>query len=175
MKVMDRYQLTKLVEWADHLKSRKRMQKVVYLLQCAGAPLEADYELHYYGPYSFDVAQLTNELVQIGVLVEDTDATGSGKQYNYRIAPERLPTIRNYEETPAGIDAHREILPFEALAKRLFDKSIAELEYAATIAYFYNLRGDWDDSLTKACRFKNLAPESVVAQNALVLAQQMFA
>src|SRR5713226_2600892 len=35
---MTRYQLAKLVQWAGTLRTRKRMQKVVYLLQLAGCP-----------------------------------------------------------------------------------------------------------------------------------------
>lgn len=62
---MTRYQLAKLVEWAGELRSRKRLQKVVYLLQAAGAPIEAEFTLHHYGPYSFDVAQLLPRLQPI--------------------------------------------------------------------------------------------------------------
>jgi hypothetical protein len=36
---MNRYQLAKIVDWAGTLETRKRMQKVVYLLQVAGCPL----------------------------------------------------------------------------------------------------------------------------------------
>ena len=44
---MKRYQLAKLIEWSgESLKTRKRLQKVVYLLQAAGCPLDADYTLH---------------------------------------------------------------------------------------------------------------------------------
>ena len=67
---MNRYQLAKIVDWAGTLETRKRMQKVVYLLQVAGCPLGADYTLHHYGPYSQEVARLTDEMVQTGILTE---------------------------------------------------------------------------------------------------------
>ena len=35
---MTRYQLAKIVDWAGTLDTRKRMQKVVYLLQVVGLP-----------------------------------------------------------------------------------------------------------------------------------------
>ena len=45
---MNRYQLAKIVQWAGTLRSRKRMQKMIFLLKAAGCPLDADYDLHHY-------------------------------------------------------------------------------------------------------------------------------
>ena len=59
---MNRYQLAKIVDWVGTFRSRKRMQKLSFTLQAAGCPLDAEYELHPYGPYSDDVARLTGEL-----------------------------------------------------------------------------------------------------------------
>jgi hypothetical protein len=44
---MTRYELAKLAAWAETLHSRKRLQKVVFLLHTAGCPLEADFILHH--------------------------------------------------------------------------------------------------------------------------------
>ena len=82
---MNRYQLAKIVDWAGLLRSRKRMQKVVYLLQVAGCPLQADYILHHYGPYSQEVARLTDEMVRSALLDETSEATTVGEQYAYRL------------------------------------------------------------------------------------------
>lgn len=46
---MTRYQLAKLISWAGTLHSRKKMQKVVFMLQAAGCPLDAEFYLHLYG------------------------------------------------------------------------------------------------------------------------------
>ena len=86
---MNRYQLAKIVDWAGTLETRKRMQKVVYLLQVAGCPLGADYTLHHYGPYSHDVARLTDEMVQASLLVEKTTSNAVGQQYSYSLLGER--------------------------------------------------------------------------------------
>ena len=55
---MDRYQLATLSSWAGErgIQGRKRLQKVVFLLQAAGCPLSSHFTLHHYGPYSRDVA-----------------------------------------------------------------------------------------------------------------------
>ena len=62
---MNRYQLAKLVEWAGCLHTRKRLQKLVYMLQSAGCPLEAEFTLHHYGPYSQEIAGLSDAMVRI--------------------------------------------------------------------------------------------------------------
>jgi uncharacterized protein YwgA len=51
---MTRYQLAKLVEWAGTLRTRKRLQKVVFMLQAAGCPFDDGFGLHHFGPYSSD-------------------------------------------------------------------------------------------------------------------------
>ena len=78
---MNRYQLAKIIDWAGILRSRKRMQKLIFLLQAAGCPLDADYDFHKYGPYSQDVARLTDELTREGLLEEEVQRHPFGKQY----------------------------------------------------------------------------------------------
>ena len=75
---MNRYQLAKIVQWAGTLRSRKRMQKMIFLLKAAGCPLDADYDLHHYGPYSQDVARLTDEMVREKLLCETTERAPYG-------------------------------------------------------------------------------------------------
>ena len=75
---MNRYQLAKIVQWAGTLRSRKRMQKMIFLLQAAGCPLDADYDLHHYGPYSQDVARLTDEMVRRSFSVRQRRRTPTG-------------------------------------------------------------------------------------------------
>src|SRR5438876_8802937 len=82
---MTRYQLAKLVEWAGILNSRKRLQKVVFLLQASGCPIEAEYFLHHYGPYSQEVARMSDEMVQVGLLEESSQPNPVGVQYAYKL------------------------------------------------------------------------------------------
>jgi uncharacterized protein len=80
---MERYQLAKIVEWAGNFRSRKRVQKLIFMLQAAGCPLNADYDLHHYGPYSQDVALLTGQMVSQRLLEERKEAHPYGEQYSY--------------------------------------------------------------------------------------------
>jgi uncharacterized protein YwgA len=56
---MNDYWLAKLIASVEEVDSRKRLQKSIYLLQfLKGFPLKLDYFLHFYGPYSWELADL---------------------------------------------------------------------------------------------------------------------
>jgi uncharacterized protein YwgA len=168
---MDRYQLVKLVEWAGEIDGRKRMQKVVFLLISAGCPIDADYLLHHYGPYSADVAQLTDVLVQLGLLIESANPTQVGQRFSYFLAPESDKVISAFESTDEGAQAMAKIAPYRERAQSLFNHSVAELEYAATIAYFHKKGAGWDEAVERTCEFKRLSRSSSITQAAFDLAK----
>jgi uncharacterized protein YwgA len=174
---MNRYQLAKLVEWAGTLHSRKRMQKVVYLLQVAGCPFHADYILHHYGPYSQEVARLTDEMVRTGLLEEASESSSIGVQYSYRLPESTRQKLRDYEQSPQSEASLGLMAPFEDKAKLLIGAELKELEIAATLIYFYrqddDQDGDWSLAAKKTRQFKNLPAESPPLGRAEVLARQV--
>ena len=168
---MNRYQLAKLVEWAGTLRSRKRMQKVVYMLQAACCPLDAEFYLHRYGTYSEDVARLTDEMVRKGLLEEETRPALSGSQYSYRLpAPVRL-QLDDLEKTEQGQRWAAQLVPFESKAKSLLQADVKDLEYASTILFFHVQGHAWPDAVEKAIEFKGTPS----VRNALALAQRALA
>ena len=62
-----------------HVELTKGMQKMIFLLQAAGCPLDAEYDLHNYGPYSQDVAQLADELTRASLLAEEVETHPQGE------------------------------------------------------------------------------------------------
>ena len=112
---MDNYQLAKLVQWAGTLHTRKRLQKVVYLLQSRNCPLEADFFLHHYGPYSNEVARLTDALVKNELLVEHESETLSGKKYDYTLSQRALDSLEAF--------ACRHVAPCESTRRSRRDRS----------------------------------------------------
>ena len=151
---MNRYQLAKIVQWADCLQSRKRLQKVVFMLIAKGCPLEADFLLHHYGPYSPDVARLSDQMVQAALLVEKVGQNQVGVQYSYRLSDETIRQIEEVEKTPQGQELKARLSPFESIAKKLLNEDLRQLEYASTIVYFRAQGSDWPESIEKACLFK---------------------
>jgi uncharacterized protein YwgA len=168
---MTRYQLAKLVLWAGTLNTRKRLQKVAFMLQAAGCPLEAGFILHYYGPYSEDVARLTDEMVRLKLLEEIPSPVSNGTQFSYRLPEEIARQLRELEASDRGAVWEAQLAPFEDKAKVLLQTDLKELEYASTILYFRCQGKDWDTAVEKACQFKN----TPAVRSALGLAQQALA
>lgn len=161
------------MQWAGTLRARKRMQKVVYLLQAAGCPLGADYRLHRFGPYSQEVAQLSDELAGLGVLQEERIENTAGQQYNYTLTEEGAKALADAERTPSAKEMRAAMAGFEEQARQLFSADLRELEVASTMAYFRRQGCDWPAAREKTCRFKSLRPEDPAVQNAEGLARRI--
>jgi uncharacterized protein len=165
---MTRYHLAKLVTWAGTLKSRKRLQKVVFLLQASGCPFGADFFLHYYGPYSEDVARLTDEMVRENLLIETSEGQAGFERYNYRLSEDTERQLTKLEADSRGEKMKAELAAFEVKAQTFLTAELKELEYAATIVYFHQQGNDWEASIREAVKFK----KDEAVKNALRLAQQ---
>lgn len=171
---MDKYELAKLIQWAGTLRSRKKMQKVVYLLQAAGCPFDADYGLHHYGPYSSDVAQTTDVMVQVGLLEEEAVDSGAGKQFNYQLTDKAQESVADFEKTDAGKKAAHRLSDYEPRAKTLLHLDAKLLEMAATVAYFWKQTKDWTTAVEKMCQFKGLKPKDPLTVQAEELAREFL-
>lgn len=165
---MTRYQLAKLVEWAGTLHGRKRLQKVVFMLQGAGCPIDADFFLHHYGPYSEHVARLADEMTRLQLLVESARPALNGLQYSYGLPEAVRQELQTIEATPQGQSWAAQLAPFEQKARRFLQADLKQLEYASTILYFRRHGHDWTQAVEMAVSFKH---DSQV-RNALPLAQQ---
>ena len=168
---MNRFQLAKLVDWAGTLESRKRMQKVVYMLQAAGCPLLVDFYLHRYGPYSSEVASLTDQLVRDGILDEtETTNTYGNSQYKYQLSSLGQTAIANALSKTSGTDP---LLGHEELAKSLLLESLRNIEVASTIVFYRKTSLDWEAAKQKAFQFKEVLPNSTEATQAEALARKV--
>ena len=171
---MDRYQLAKIVEWAGTLDTRKRMQKVAYLLQVAGCPLGADFNLHHYGPYSQEVARLTDEMVQARILDERAVSNMVGQQFSYSLNEVARKSLSDFEATPRGRAAAEVLDPHKDLALRLCQADLKDLEYASTAVFFQEQGYDWPEAIEKMCQFKGLTQGSPVVERAGELAREII-
>jgi uncharacterized protein YwgA len=172
---MNRYQLAKIVEWAGTLRTRKAMQKVVYLLQAAGCPLEVKFNLHHYGPYSPEVAQITDQLTREGLFLEKEIPNAAGKQFNYELTASARENLAKFEATPQGKSCAEAIQDFEKLTKDLVARDVPELEMAATVAYFRRVEVPWPEAIQKTREFKGLPPDSALMRRAAELAKRVVA
>jgi len=167
---MNRYQLAKLVEWSgESLKTRKRLQKVVYLLQAAGCPLDAEFTLHHYGPYSHDVAKLTDEMVQALLLDESAEPTpAGGLMFSYKLSDPARQQMGRFADQENALER------FEQLAKQLLSvRSLQKLEFGATVAYFHNQGKPWNEARLSAAKFKKQDPDGHAMTDAERFARQI--
>lgn len=105
---------------------RTKLQKLIYLLKAAGAPIQYDYKLHHYGPYSAEVAGDVDLLDFIGSIEESIEPIDIYNQF--------LSTFTLREPVDASFSPST-----SELAETLNAFRSTELEVAATIQYFKEL------------------------------------
>ena len=151
------------------------MQKVVFLLQAAGcAEFDADFILHHYGPYSQDVAALTDQMVSAGLLLEEAEPNQQiGSSYSYRLNDSAKNSLERFEREESGKQMAARLEPFQDRAEELFKTDLKELEYAATVVYFHRQEPDWKIAETKTCAFKKIEAGGAAVQAAVALAKRL--
>ncbi len=168
---MTKYQLAKLILMAGGVESRKRVQKTVHLLQAAGCPLEMDFRLHLFGPYSKDLASLLDRLASNGVVHETED----GKQYNYVFSEKMRESLESFEATPAGEAAKAEMEKYQPLLGTLCEPRPRVLELASTIAFFYQRCRSWAEATAATADYKDESTDSPEITAARKLAETVVA
>lgn len=169
---MQRFPLAKLVDWSGSggIAGRKRLQKVVYFLQSAGCPFDAEYTLHRYGPYSRDVSECCDELVSAGLLVETTCSNSVGREFSYGLTAKGRTAL-----ALTGPRLEKDMAGFESLAKELIAEDLWKLELGSTILFCWYKVGDWDQAVRQACDFKKVLPEATGKPPAIELAKRVSA
>ena len=149
---MNRIQLATLLSWAGEtgIQGRKRLQKVAFFLQQAGCPLNCEYTLHFFGPYSRDVADTCDEMVAAGLIEELGGREAGSMQYAYKLKPSTREYLRQV--------ADASMAKFEEVGKELIQESIWRLELGSTILLYYRSSGNWSEAMNQACKFKKVDP-----------------
>ncbi|MDZ4657781.1 MAG: hypothetical protein SH868_09420 [Bythopirellula sp.] len=172
---MTNYQLAKLIAQAGGIRSRKRIQKTVHLLQAAGCPFNVtDYRIHYYGPYSKSLAGLVDQLASCHVLIEDRDDTEFGPQFRYRVDDEAGERLMEFERTAVGTLRRREVEEYADLLKEFNDTRSRILELAATIVAFHQAGSEWENAVVETAKFKRESEQSSIMEEAETLAKRVM-
>ena len=167
---MKDYWLAKLISSVTEVDSRKRLQKSIYLLQRAGCPLHLNYILHYYGPYSFELAGLIDQLKGADIIDESAAQTGFGNiRYTSKISKKGKRVLENFQKSKTGTVVYGQIKPFIPRFQDLNKEDLWPLELAATITYFYE--GNWAEAQKQTVIFKKLARNDNNLKKAFALAK----
>lgn len=121
---------------------RKRLQKMVHLMKEGGVDVPAVYYLHHFGPYSSEIASVTDNLVITGVINEQIEPLGVFGQY--------IATYQNSQQ-PSNVNFPAKL---EALVQRLNSYSTVELEVASTIAFLTSAGDSLPDAIQKTRHMK---------------------
>lgn len=118
---------------AKEVTGRKKLQKMIYILQKCKVPFEEKYEFHFYGPYSEELTLRTEELCNLGFVDEVKEDKSNYYQYNYTIT----------ENGQAFLEQFTLDMPeIEEQVGLLKNKSSRFLELVSTMMYFDDLSRD---------------------------------
>ncbi|MDD1776842.1 MAG: hypothetical protein LUQ65_01645 [Candidatus Helarchaeota archaeon] len=142
MQLQDFY-LLKFISSASKIEGRKRLQKLIYLMKYIGFPIEARFSMHYYGPYSADLAVQIDHLVNRNLIKED-----SSIGYSYELTQEGKKILNEVEKNPSNREYVNFISPWTTRFNSFYKERVPDLEIASTILFWI----EWGKSNKDAVR-----------------------
>lgn len=133
--------LAQLFKFAGPVTGRKKLQKVVHLLQsCGGASFDVTFSLGQYGAFSSGLAGALDQLTESKLVTTKPAYSGRFPTQEYAASEEFLDVLDftgNPDETPEWVP----------LAKELNDWQMPMLEATSTIVYLK--QAGWKDDALK--------------------------
>ena len=127
----------------QEIVGKKRLQKLVHLLKRAGAEVDADFRIHQYGAFSYEVARATEDLVLTGRIIERSEPLGIYGTY-----------LTTYSLDNGGSEAKTLDDRSAKLLVELSAYSTIELEVASTISFFESEGLQTEDAVTRTKQMK---------------------
>jgi uncharacterized protein YwgA len=129
--------------------------------------------LHYYGPYSFELAGLIDQLDSAEIIEEKPTQLGGGMvRYSTEIKEKGRRVIDSFEESETGKKAREQIESFLPRFKRLTGEDLWVLELAATVRYYYD--DDWNEAQVQTATFKRIRKDDRQLKRATSLAREFI-
>ena len=167
------YYLLKMISAVGQITGRKKLQKLMYLLQFKKLPLDDRYILHYFGPYSVDLASRVDILSKRELLKEESHDNGfGGVEYNYAVSTAGEGHLSEYEESDPGLANNAET--FIQLFEKLNEHNVWELELASTMLYWRKWGNDWPEAEAKTAKKKKADTSSKDFADAKTLAEEIW-
>ncbi|WP_158737073.1 YwgA family protein [Alteribacillus sp. YIM 98480] len=128
----DHAKIMTLLNDAEVIVGRKKLQKIVYIGKKMNLPLQEKYTFHMYGPYSEELTLRVEELCSLGFVTELKEKKSGYYQYRYKVTDDGKTFLEKFpmdwpEEEALG------------LVKKLNDHSSKFLELVSTMLYFDEL------------------------------------
>lgn len=113
---------------ANQVTGRKKLQKMIYILQQCEVPFEEKYEFHFYGPYSEELTLRVEELCNLGFVKEEKEEKSSYHQYHYTITDKGESFLTQFQMDMPEIGDRIQLLQ---------EKSSRFLELVSTMFFFH--------------------------------------
>ncbi|MFD2750846.1 YwgA family protein [Virgibacillus siamensis] len=115
---------------AQDISGRKKLQKMIYILQQCHVPFEEKYQFHFYGPYSEELSLRVEELCNLGFIAEEKEERSNYFQYNYTITDDGKAFLNQFK---------MDMPEMTTQVARLQEKSSRFLELVSTMLFFNDL------------------------------------
>lgn len=119
--------LAQLFICTEGVTGRKKLQKMVHILQTQGVDFGFDFRLALYGAYSSNLSSQVEELVEFGLINESPSSAGGYPTSNFVAQEKLISTLDTLQES--------HIPTWSDFAKSLNEKSSRELEGISTVLY----------------------------------------
>ncbi|MCZ6496993.1 MAG: hypothetical protein O7D27_11225 [Alphaproteobacteria bacterium] len=130
------------------IEGKKRLQKLVYLVQYSDLETNATYKISHFGPFSRDVAKTIDLMVAVGLINEREEPSGIYGTYKtvYSL-PSNIRTLKKLPEKQFVV------------ASEINRYTTIELEVASTIAFFMRSGNRFKTAVEKT---KNMKPSKAI-------------
>lgn len=139
---------------AKKITGRKKLQKMVYILQSFGVPFEEKFQFHFYGPYSEELSLRIEELCNLGFIQEEKEVKSNYFQYHYTLTNDGTAFLNQF-----GVDMPNCSGSIELLQ----GKSSRFLELVSTMLYFKDLPKNEVEEKVHAVKPKQKFSEEEIA------------
>ncbi|WP_080872308.1 YwgA family protein [Oceanobacillus timonensis] len=112
---------------AKQVTGRKKLQKMIYILQQNRVPFEEKYQFHFYGPYSEELTLRVEELCNLHFLDEEKEEKSNYHQYHYTITEDGQTFLNQFEVNMPDLQGQ---------INHLQNCSARFLELVSTMLYF---------------------------------------
>lgn len=149
--MLDNYLMVmSLLKEAKEIWTRKKIQKMIYLLQQRGAPFNEHFIFHYYGPYSAELQVELDQLHEAGLIGQEH----KGDSYYFQLKPKGEIILQKKRGAGKRIESM-----YSSLIKDLNSLAPQVLEMMATIVYLEKSYGKSERKLRSV--LKNIKPRIV--------------
>ncbi|WP_010630655.1 YwgA family protein [Sporolactobacillus vineae] len=137
----DHAKIAAIIKQVGVVAGRKKLQKMVYILQRMGFPFREMFHFNFYGPYSDELSLQLEELCNFGFLIESRDERSTERCYRYRLSEAGESFISHY----SGIIPEK-----DGLVDALSRETASFLELVSTLLYFDQIPASTSDDKVRA-------------------------